>query len=138
MPDAVKRLGQCLRIGTNLEVVVLDLALRHIKLGIRQLDSGMQDLSWLACRCPRSCHAYYRSGDGGTMLVVCPLYGQSIEINQRISLRVIRVNAKRVRLISTSLDHLDTPAAAERACPVGFAGGDAGTAPLKAGALPQF
>lgn len=124
MPHLTARLGECISIGRGLEVVVMQLEPCHVKLGIRQVCKGMHDLFQLACTRRHRCHAYCRSGEGGTMLVVRPLYGQTLQLFEGISLQAIRVTPDGVCLLSTNTDRGDTPSRNRRSEPLPLAARD--------------
>ena len=138
MTHLTARLGEGISIGRGLEVVVMQLEPCHVKLGIRQVCTDMHDLFQLACTRRHRCHAYYRSGASGTMLVVRPLYGQTLQLFEGISLQAVRVTPDSVCLFSTNTDRCDTPSRNRHSWPLPSAAGDERVATLEVEGIPRM
>lgn len=100
MISATRRVGQRIEIDNDLEVIVLDLKPREVKLGIRAMDRSPNSTPRIARHSVRGSRGYYHSRNGVPMFVVNRADGQRIIINDSIQLLVERIAGKSVRLSS--------------------------------------
>ncbi len=106
MYAATKHVGDRFQIDPSLEVVVLELAARQVKLGIRSLADFPESVPRIT---PSGSvgrpAAYYHSRDGVTMLVVSPAAGDRLQINQSVDLSIDDLSEHEVRLSAIASSH---------------------------------
>ena len=99
-----KHVGQRFDIAGSLEVVVLELANDHVKLGIRSLDPKSAPTPPVASNGLGS-PVYYHSNRGPAMLVVSAAAGRQFRINDSVILSIEGFSADQVQLKADSIEH---------------------------------
>jgi sRNA-binding carbon storage regulator CsrA len=109
--SSITRIGEsCHLLKDSLEVIVLGISEERAKLGIRMQGSSRRTTPRLD---PNSLTmAYYHSHRGVTMLVVLPMAGQRLIINDSVDLTVDELTAHGVRLSTSMISGQSTPALA--------------------------